>query len=189
MAGNNVEGGDSLFDSLDEKFEARIATYTIHTPTDKEGKMGVSEGLAYIVAPFQMEVFDRLHDPILLGVERRYDGKDWLIIFDVADIMPLHMEMGSVGGSLPYKLQEYVLENIEMSWSREDGNNWMVVRAVNTGYLINMDREVMRKLLTPLAGSRVHLLSASTYQYLVNKEGDYTVEVGRVKGYDVGSIR
>jgi len=185
MAGNNVEGGDSLFDSLDEKFEARIATYTIHTPTDKEGKMGVSEGLAYIVAPFQMEVFDRLHDPILLGVERRYDGKDWLIIFDVADIMPLHMEMGSVGGSLPYKLQEYVLENIEMSWSREDGNNWMVVRAVNTGYLINMDREVMRKLLTPLAGSRVHLLSASTYQYLVNKEGDYTVEVGRVKGYDV----
>ncbi len=137
------------------------------------------------MAPFQIEVFDRLHDPILIGVERRYNGEDWFIIFDVADIMPLHMEMGSVGVSLPYKLQEYVLENIEESWFHEDGNNWMAVRAVNTGYLINRDRVVMRKLLTPLAGSRAHLLSASTYQYLVNKEGSYTVEVGRVKGYGV----
>ncbi len=185
MVGKEVEGVEPLFDVLDEKFDARIAAYTVQNPTDKEGKMGVSEGLAYIVAPFQIEVFDRLHDPILIGVERRYNGEDWFIIFDVADIMPLHMEMGSVGVSLPYKLQEYVLENIEESWFHEDGNNWMAVRAVNTGYLINRDRVVMRKLLTPLTGSRAHLLSASTYQYLVNKEGSYTVEVGRVKGYEV----
>ncbi len=184
MAGVGMEN-ETLFDELDDKFDARIAYYTVQNPTDKEGKMGVSEGLAYIVAPFQIEVFDRLHDPILIGVERRYNGEDWFIIFDVADIMPLHMEMGSVGVSLPYKLQEYVLENIEESWFHEDGNNWMAVRAVNTGYLINRDRVVMRKLLTPLAGSRAHLLSASTYQYLVNKEGSHTVEVGRVKGYGV----
>ncbi len=40
MVGVGMEN-ETLFDELDDKFDARIAYYTVQNPTDKEGKMGV----------------------------------------------------------------------------------------------------------------------------------------------------
>ncbi len=178
-----------LFDDLNERFKAKVREYRIERTTfHSHGESSIlSEGVAYIDAVFDLDVFDRLHKPALIGVERRIGGELWYTVFEVTSIQAYHLEMGSLRPDIPPLLKWDTLDRIEESWYR-GGENWMSVAAVNTGYRIReTDKgvEVVKDILSPLVGSRAHILSAELYRFLVNKEGQTSVSIGDIVGYDI----
>ncbi len=178
-----------LFDDLNERFKAKVREYRIERTTfHSHGESSIlSEGVAYIDAVFDLDVFDRLHKPALIGVERRIGGELWYTVFEVTSIQAYHLEMGSLRPDIPPLLKWDTLDRIEESWYK-GGENWMSVAAVNTGYRIretDVGVEVVKDILSPLVGSRAHILSAELYRFLVNKEGQTSVSIGDIVGYDI----
>ncbi len=176
-----------LYDPLDQEFYGKVRDYRWISGEQREGGevLGFTEGKAYIDAEFNLKIFDRLHDPALIGVERIYDGDKWLIILEVARIYPYHLEMGSLDPSVPPLLKEDALTRIRESWI-EGGENWMTIEAIHTGYMLRISGsgklEITRKNLSPLIGEAAHLLHRDVYSELINK-GD--IAIGLIKGYEV----
>lgn len=188
---------NKLFDELNNRFEARVRDYRIEKSTFySHGESAVlSEGIAYIDAVFNLEIFDRLHKPALIGVERIVGGELWYNIFEVTSIMAYHLEMGSLRPDIPPLLKWDALERIEGSWYGGNGNrggeNWMSIVAVNTGYRVRLENgeiKVVRDILSPLVGSIAHIMSAELYSHLVNKEGVESISIGNIVGYDVDAL-
>ncbi len=175
-----------LFDDIDKRFRGRVREFRWISGETGRGSevLGYSEGKAYIDADFDLEIFDRLHDPALIGVRRRYRGADWYIVLEVTSIYPYHLEMGSLDPSVPPLLKEEALVRIHESWE-SGGENWMSIEAIHTGYMLRDsgdDIEVVRKGISPLIGEEAHILNKDVYSALINK-GD--VDIGVMLGYDV----
>lgn len=181
---------EKLFDELDGELEAKVRDYKIETTRFQSyGELSIlSEGVAYIDAEFNLKIFDRLHKPAIIGVERIVDGELWYTIFEVTSVKAFHLEMGSLQPDIPPLIKWDTLDRIRESWYK-GGENWMSIIAVNTGYRIRMNDEkeveVIKDNLSPLVGSKAHLMSADLYGLLINKPVDTSINIGKIVGYDL----
>ncbi len=180
-----------LFDPFDDEFEAKVRDYRVEkTSFTSHGESTIlSEGVAYIDAVFNLEIFDRLHKPAIIGVERITNNELWYTIFEVTSVYAYHLEMGSLKPDIPPLLKWDTLDRIRESWYK-GGENWMSIAAVNTGYRIREnDGEivVVKDNLSPLVGSTAHIMSAELYGFLINKEGRTAIDIGPIVGYNINS--
>ncbi len=181
---------ENLFDELDGRLEAKVRDYKIESVRFQfHGELSIlSEGIAYIDAEFDLDIFDRLHKPAIIGVERMVGDSLWYTIFEVTSVKAYHLEMGSLQPDIPPLLKWDTLERIRESWYG-GGENWMSIIAVNTGYRIRYyddgEVEVIKDNLSPLIGSKAHLMSAELYGLLINKPTTTSINIGRIVGYDL----
>ena len=182
----------NIYHELDKYFDGKLRHYSIERTTARlRGEEIVfSEGIAYIDAVFNLRVFDHLHEPNLIGIERELsrDGEAY-IIFEVVGARPRHYEMPSLTPDVPPVLKWEYLDNIGRSWL-SGGENWMEIIAVHTGYMMKVedgDLAFEKTKLSPLAGSRAHILSNMVIKKMVCKdpEEEYVGEIGSLIGYEI----
>jgi len=181
----------SIYHKLDENFDGKLRHYSIERTTARlrGEEVTFSEGIAYIDAVFDLEIFDHLHEPNLIGIERVLSGGDVAyIIFEVIGVRPRHYEMPSLTPDVPPVLKWEYLDNIGKSWL-SGGENWMEIIAVHTGYMMKVKDGTLifeKTKLSPLAGSRAHILSQSVIKEMVCKEKSekYVDVIGTLIGYN-----
>ncbi|RLG61732.1 hypothetical protein DRN84_03070 [Candidatus Geothermarchaeota archaeon] len=182
----------NIYHELDKNFDGKLRHYSIERTTARlrGEEVTFSEGIAYIDAVFNLEIFDHLHEPNLIGIERILSsGEVAHIIFEVVGVRPRHYEMPSLTPDVPPVLKWEYLDNIGKSWL-SGGENWMEIIAVHTGYMMKVkdDNLVFEKTkLSPLAGSRAHILSQSVIKEMVCKEKSekYVDVIGTLIGYNI----
>ena len=183
----------NIFHKLDYRFDAKLRVYSIETRSARlRGEDIVfSEGVAYIDALFDLEIFDHLHNPNLIGIERRHsNGENTYLIFEVIGVRPKHYEMPSLTPDVPPVLKWEYLKNIERSWIK-GGENWMEIIGIHTGYqMISLnDNELKfeKTRLSPLTGAKAHILSENVIKCMVCKDPQekYVDDIGLLIGYDI----
>ena len=183
----------NVFHKLDYRFDAKLRVYSIETRSARlRGEDVVfSEGVAYIDALFDLEIFDHLHNPNLIGIERKHsNGENTYLIFEVIGVRPKHYEMPSLTPDVPPVLKWEYLRNIEKSWVK-GGENWMEIIGVHTGYqmisLNNSEMKFEKTRLSPLAGAKAHILSEDVIKHMVCKDPreNYVDDIGLLIGYDI----
>ena len=181
-----------IFHILDEKFDGKLRHYSIETRSARlRGEDVVfSEGIAYIDALFDLEIFDHLHNPNLIGIERHLpNGETVYIIFEVIGVRPKHYEMPSLTSEVPPVLKWEYLKNIDNSWIG-GGENWMEIVAVHTGYLMKTSDKKLtfeKTRLSPLVGSQTHIMSENVIKEMVCKDPQekYVDDIGELIGYEI----
>ena len=181
-----------IFHRLDDKFEGKLRHYSIEKRSARlRGEDVVfSEGIAYIDALFDLGIFDHLHEPNLIGIERTLsNGENVYIIFEVIGVRPRHYEMPSLTSEVPPILKWEYLKNISESWI-SGGENWMEIMAVHTGYMMktNSGELIFEKTrLSPLVGSQAHIMSENVIKEMVCKDPSekYVDDIGVLIGYDI----
>ena len=182
----------NIYHELDSIFDGKLRHYSIERTTARlRGEEVVfSEGIAYIDAVFNLKIFDHLHEPNLIGIERILSGGETAyIIFEVVGIRPKHYEMPSLTPDVPPVLKWEYLDNIGRSWI-SGGENWMEIIAVHTGYLMKVENNRLifeRTRLSPLAGARAHILSKDVIEKMVckDKSEKYMDEIGELIGFKI----
>jgi molybdopterin-guanine dinucleotide biosynthesis protein len=177
-----------LFHELDSRLEAKLRDYRVETRRAimREGEVLFSEGIAYIDALFDLEIFDKLHEPSLIGIERTLpDGETVYILFETIAVRPRHYESASLTSEIPPVLKWDYLDRISESWTG-GGENWMEIIGVHTGYILRPSDGGIRfekSALSPLVGSRAHIMSSEVIRAMVCVEDG--VRIGVMKGFEI----
>jgi len=182
----------NIFHNLDMRFDGKLRRYSTEKILARlRGEDIVfSEGVAYIDALFDLETFDHLHKPNLIGIERKLStGEDIYLIFEVIGVRPMHYEMPSLTPEVPPVLKWEYLRNISESWII-GGENWMEIVAIHTGYLMKISNGVLsfeKTKLSPLIGSKAHILSKDVIKEMVCRDPSerYVDEIGELIGYEI----
>lgn len=179
------------YHKLDRKFDGKLRHYRVEkTKTTLRGQeVTFTEGIAYIDALFDLEIFDHLHQPNIVGIERtKAMGENIYILFEVLNARPMHYEMPSLTPEVPPVLKWEYLENIRESWYK-GGENWMEIVAVHTGYIMRINEGELifeKSNLSPLVGSKAHIMSSKVIEEMVCiKENNYSTEIGELIGYQI----
>jgi hypothetical protein len=175
---------EEAFDDLGGRFLAKLKSLKTHRKT-YEGKYETFSNTATLEAKFDLKVFERLHEPAFIAIERPTVGKRRYSIYEVVGINPMHYQMLGVESSIPLQIREEFLARVGESWG-ESEETWIDITAIQTDYaLVEKDgyMEFERQKLIPLVGSRAHLLSSKTVKELLCV--DDGIEVGRMLGFEI----
>ncbi|MGC8661449.1 MAG: ATP-binding protein [Nitrososphaeria archaeon] len=178
---------DSIFDKMGGKFVARLRDQSTRvTPVkSKEGEMVVSSPVATLEVKFDFEVFDRLHEPSFIGIERKLPSDVSYLIYEIATIKPVHFEMIGLDERLPTGIRKEYLQTVGESWGVSD-ETWIDLWAVPTKYSMTVRDGIpvfSRESVVPLAGSKAYLLSKQTVEkFLCEEKG---VTVGNLLGFNM----
>jgi len=174
------------FDDMEGKFQARLKGVKSETKSAMGGEFEGTSIVATLEAKFDMEVFDRLHDPTFIAIERETSKGKINLVYEVTSVQPMHFQMLGVSSSIPQQIREEFLERVSQSWEQSQ-ETWIDLGAFHTGYKMVFDGNELkfeRTKLTPLQGSIAHLLSKKAVESLICVENG--MEVGQVKGFDIG---
>ncbi len=177
-----------LFDDLDGLFEARLKDVktVVRSTRLREGEIALSSQLATIEVKFFYKVFDKLHSPCFIAIERETSEGLTHLIYEIVGLKAAHFQMPSIDSSVPKVIRLELLDKIREGWEKSE-EAWIDVYAVPTGYeLDTKDGELkfVRSPLTPLTGAYVHLLSDDAVKlFLCYDDG---VEVGSLLGFNIG---
>jgi DNA helicase HerA-like ATPase len=177
-----------LFDDLDGLFEARLKDVktVVRSTRLREGEIALSSQLATIEARFFYKVFDKLHNPCFVAIERETSEGLTYLIYEIVGLRATHFQMPSIDSSVPKVIRLELLDKIREGWEKSE-EAWIDVYAVPTGYeLTTRDGELkfVKSPLTPLTGAYVHLLSDDAVRlFLCYDDG---VEVGSLLGFNIG---
>lgn len=169
------------FDDLGGKFKAKLKALKTQRRTYKELYETFSN-TAILEAKFDMDVFERLHHPTFIAIERE-KGKIYSI-YEVVGINPVHYQMSGLTSDIPLQIREEFLARVGESWGSDE--TWIDITAVQTDYsLVVKNGKVTfeRRKLIPLVGSDAHLLSTETVKELLCIEGG--LEVGTMMGFEI----
>lgn len=178
----------NIFHQIDDEFDGKLRFYSVESRRTimREGEAVFQEGIAYIDAIFSLKIFDYLHEPNLIGIERKlYDGRTIYLLFETIAVKPKHYESASLTPEVPPVLKWEYLERIKESWVR-GGENWMEIIAVHTGYMLErVDGKLHfnKTLLSPLIGAKAHIMSNDIIKSMVCI--DDGCRVGILKGYNI----
>ena len=181
----------NIFHELDEKFDGKLRFYSVESRRTimREGEAVFQEGIAYIDALFDLEIFDHLHEPNLIGVERILPNGDTIyILFETLAVRPKHYESASLTPDVPPVLKWEYLERIRESWV-SGGENWMEIVAIHTGYILKADNDTLsfqKSSLSPLIGSKAHIMSNNVIKAMVCV--DNGLKIGILKGFNLDLI-
>lgn len=172
---------------MDGRFQARLKSVRTETKSVQQGQFEGTSVVATLEAKFDMEVFDKLHDPTFIAIERRTANGPINLVYEVTSIQPMHFQMLGVTSNVPQQIREEFLQRVSKSWGEESQETWIDLGAFHTGYKMTLDGNELkfeRTKLTPLQGSVAHLLSKKAVETLLCVEGG--MEVGKVKGLGIG---
>ncbi|MDG6934834.1 MAG: ATP-binding protein [Nitrososphaerota archaeon] len=174
-----------IFDDMGGKFQARLKGMRTETKSASSGQFEGTMNVALLEAKFDMDVFDRLHDPTFVAIERSSNSGTTYLVYEVVSVHPMHYQMLGVTASIPQQIREEFLERVSESWGHSQ-ETWIDLGAYQTGYRLSLvagKPEFERSSLTPLQGSVAHILSReSVEEFLCVRDG---LEVGKVKGLDI----
>ncbi|MEM3684323.1 MAG: ATP-binding protein [Conexivisphaerales archaeon] len=173
------------FDDMQGKFQARLKGVRTETKSAMDGNFEGTSIVATLEAKFDMEVFDRLHDPTFIAIERETSKGPINLVYEVTSVQPMHFQMLGVTSSVPQQIREEFLERVSKSWNGSQ-ETWIDLAAFHTGYKMFFEGNELkfeRTKLTPLQGSVAHLLSKRAVESLICVENG--MELGRVKGLDI----
>lgn len=178
---------DTIFDKMGGKFVAMLRDQSTRvTPVkSKEGEMVVSSPVATLEVKFDFEVFDRLHEPSFIGIERKSSSGVSYLIYEIATIKPVHFEMIGLDERLPTGIRKEYLQTVGESWGVSD-ETWIDLWAVPTKYSMTVKDGIpvfSRESVVPLAGSRAYLLSKQTVEKFLCEETGITV--GSLLGFNM----
>ncbi|MEM2849134.1 MAG: ATP-binding protein [Candidatus Bathyarchaeia archaeon] len=175
------------FDDLDGLFEARLKDVktVVRSTRLREGEIALSSQLATIEAKFFYRVFDKLHNPCFIAIERETSEGLTYLIYEIVGLKAIHFQMPSIDSSVPKVIRLELLDKVREGWEKSE-EAWIDMYAVPTGYKLdvkNDELKFMKSPLSPLTGAYVHLLSDDAVKlFLCYDEG---VGVGSLLGFDI----
>lgn len=176
-----------IFDDLDGLFEARLKDVktVVRSTRLREGEIALSSQLATIEAKFSYEVFDKLHNPCFIAIERKtYEGYSYLI-YEVVGLKAIHFQMPGIDSSVPKVIRLELLDKVRDGWEKSE-EAWIDVYAVPTGYKLDVEDgklKFVKSPLSPLTGAYVHLLSDDAVRLFLSY--DDGIEVGYLLGFNI----
>ncbi|MEM0075007.1 MAG: ATP-binding protein [Conexivisphaerales archaeon] len=173
------------FDDMDGRFQARLKGIRTLTKQIRGGEYEATSIFAVLEAKFDIDVFDKLHDPTFIAVERETSSGMIYLVYEVTSVTPMHFQMLGVNSSIPQQIREEFLERVSDSWKGSQ-ETWIDLFAVSTGYRLKLEDQGINYescRLTPLQGSVVHRLSRMAVEKLLCvRDG---LPMGRIKGQDI----
>lgn len=179
------------FDDLNGRFEARLRQVRTSTHTSRvagEGEITVSSTIAILETRFDLEVFDRLHQPSFVAVERKTKtspNEVTYLIYEVVGLNPTHFQMLGMELSMPTLIRREYMDRISQGWEGSE-ETWLDITAIPTLYrmdLIDGEPVFTKSRMIPLAGSRVLLLNREAVKRFLCVEGG--PPVGRLIGFEL----
>jgi len=193
----------SVFESLDGKFIARLREIASSTRTTADGKATISFRTARVEAVYSPDVIKKIEAGRLIAIPNvmSVGTNDSYSIYEIADVYPMHYSMLTLDRSQPGAIRKEFMAMIEKEWQTGSKSTWIEIVAAPTGYVMQLDNssssfsaeeneedgntkgpKFMRKSISPLPGSQVHLLSKETIQRFIcyeprdkQKLNDYTI--------------
>ncbi|MBS7613008.1 hypothetical protein KEJ48_01995, partial [Candidatus Bathyarchaeota archaeon] len=152
-----------LFDDLGGLFEARLKEVrtVVRSTRLREGEIALSSQLATIEAKFLYKVFDKLHNPCFIAIERETSEGLTYLIYEIVGLKATHFQMPSIDSSVPKVIRLELLDKVREGWEKSE-EAWIDVYAIPTGYKLDVKSDELKFIkspLSPLAGAYVHLLS------------------------------
>lgn len=178
----------NVFDDMEGLFEARLKDVktVVRSSRLREGEVTLSSQLATIEARFVYKVFDKLHNPCFIAIERQTSEGLTHLIYEVVGLRAIHFQMPGVESSIPKVIRLEILDRIKDGWEKSE-ETWIDIYAVPTGYKLDIEGGSLvfaRTPLTPLPGADVRLLSDEAVRlFLCYEKG---VEVGVLLGFNIG---
>lgn len=172
---------DEAFDDLGGKFKAKLKDLRVRRETHKDLYETFSN-TAILEAKFDIDVFERLHYPAFVAIERERGAL--YSIYEVLGITPMHYQMSGLTSDMPLQIREEFLSRVGESWGSEE--TWIDITAVQTEYalVVRGGRATFeRRKLIPLIGSDAHLLSTKTVKELLCIDGG--LEIGTMMGFEI----
>ena len=178
---------DSVFDSMNGEFDARLKRNTITTRTSRSDgrELTVSNPLAIVEAQFSYRVLDRLYFPSFIAIERAINGEKRYVVYEVIGVSPTHYQLAGVDSSMPTLLRKEYLDTIKESWGKSQ-ETWIDLAAIPTSYLARLDGgtlEFMRAPYAPLPGAQAWLLSKDAVEKFLCVTGGE--RIGAMAGFDL----
>ncbi|MEM3546990.1 MAG: ATP-binding protein [Candidatus Bathyarchaeia archaeon] len=176
-----------LFDDIDGSFEARLKDVKtiVRSTRLREGEIALSSQLASIEAKFSYKVFDKLHNPCFVAIERETsEGRSYLI-YEIVGLKATHFQMPSIDSSVPKVIRLELLDKVREGWGKSE-EAWIDIYAVPTGYKLDVENgelKFVKSPLSPLTGAYVHLLSEDAVKMFLSY--DNGVEVGFLLGLNI----
>jgi len=174
-----------MFDDMDGKFVCRLRSHRTSFMSSKSRgvEVTVQSSAAILDAQFDLQVLDRLHDPCFIAIRRPSSDHECYLIYEVVGVKGIHLQELGVDPAMPKVLREEFLQTIEKGWE-DSKENWIDITSVPMGHLVRVSDEKIefeRTRLTPLTGTRAHLLSLkATREFVCAEKGS---EIGTLLGY------
>ena len=185
-----AEGNQSWLEDLHGKFEAKLREVSTQTRQSADGKTMTTFKLARVEAAYDPEVVQKLSPGQLLAIPnvRNLASDMAFSIFEIADIIPMHYSMLTLGTSQPGALRGEFMGLIEQEWKHNSKSTWVDIISSPTGYIVDFSEGIKyeRKYSPLLVGSEVRLLNKEAVRRFVC----YVPKSGEVsaQGYCIGDL-
>jgi hypothetical protein len=180
----------SIFESLDGKFIARLREIASSTRTTADGKATISFRTARVEAVYSPDVIKKIEAGRLIAIPNvmSVGTNDSYSIYEIADVYPMHYSMLTLDRSQPGAIRKEFMAMIEKEWQTGSKSTWIEIVAAPTGYVMQLYNSssssfsaeeneeegsntkgpnFVRKSISPLPGSQAHLLSKETIQKFI----------------------
>ncbi|MEM2760767.1 MAG: ATP-binding protein [Nitrososphaerales archaeon] len=162
----------SIFDDLNGKFDGRLREIASTTRNTADGKATITFKTGRVEAAYSPEVVKKLEAGRLLAIPNvlSVGSNDTFSIYEIADVYPLHYSMLTLDRSQPGAIRTEFMSLIEEEWKKGSKSTWIEIVSAPTGYIMRLSGhnvEFVRKNVSPLAGSRVNLLSKEAVQKFI----------------------
>ncbi|MFB5601046.1 MAG: ATP-binding protein [Nitrososphaeraceae archaeon] len=183
-----------IFDSIEDKFVARLREITATTRNTADGKATITFRTARIEAAYTPDIIKKIESGRLVAIPNTMSvgTNNTFSVYEIADIYPMHYSMLTLDRNQPGAIRKEFMNLIEKEWQKDSKSTWIEIVAAPTGYSIILDRDeelkFIRKNTVPLIGSQVHLLNKDTIQKFIcytptNHEDLDLYTVGNLLGF------
>jgi hypothetical protein len=185
---------DKMFDSIEDKFFARLREIASTTRNTADGKATITFRTARIEGVYTPDIIKKIEPGRLVAIPNTMSvgTNNAFSVYEIADIYPMHYSMLTLDRNQPGAIRKEFMNLIEKEWQTDSKSTWIEIIAAPTGYSIILDTEqepkFIRKNTVPLIGSQVHLLNKNTIQKFIcytptNNENLDLYNVGKLLGF------
>ena len=185
---------DKMFDSIEDKFFARLREIASTTRNTADGKATITFSTARIEGVYTPDIIKKIEPGRLVAIPNTMSvgTNNAFSVYEIADIYPMHYSMLTLDRNQPGAIRKEFMNLIEKEWQTDSKSTWIEIIAAPTGYSIILDTEqepkFIRKNTVPLIGSQVHLLNKNTIQKFIcytptNNENLDLYNVGKLLGF------
>ena len=183
-----TEENHGWLEDLHGKFEAKLREVSTQTRQSADGKTMTTFKLARVEATYDPEVVQKLSPGQLLAIPnvRNLASDLAYSVFEIADIIPMHYSMLTLGTNQPGALRGEFMGLIEQEWKHNSKSTWVDIISSPTGYIVDFSEGIKyeRKYSPLLVGSEVKLLNKEAVRRFVC----YMPKSGEAEAYCVGDL-
>ena len=120
-----------IFDSIEDKFFARLREITSTTRNTADGKATITFRTARIEAIYTPDIIKKIESGRLVAIPNTMSigTKNAFSVYEVADVYPMHYSMLTLDRNQPGAIRKEFMDLIEKEWQTDSKSTWIEIVA------------------------------------------------------------